>query len=96
MPIQKGQEYLSCQPTYVSPVGPPQRTRIRVLRDPVTTPGVYGFDKVMVATVTSDGRLLRQRQISVNQLHETRLVGGGWWVAPEDRVFSGESTGDDR
>lgn len=78
MPIRKDQEYLSCQPTYVPLVGPPQRTRIRVLEDPVIIPGLGGFGKVMVATVAENGRLLRTRRISVTQLHETRLTRNGY------------------
>lgn len=77
MPVQKGQEYLSCQPTYVPLVGSPQCTRIRVVGDPVTMTGVYGSGKVRVVTVTDGGRLLRERWVSLSQLHETRLTRGG-------------------
>lgn len=68
--IQPGQEYESCHPTYYGSAGE-EHTRIRVVGKPVTTPGLYGFGKVRVATLTESGRELRERAIAMDQLHDS-------------------------
>lgn len=69
--IQPGQEYAACASR------PDDQPRIRVVGQPVTTPGVYGFGKVRVATITADGREIRPRAIETAQLHPTGLTRDG-------------------
>jgi hypothetical protein len=74
--VQPGQEYESCQPVYWGSSGP-EYTRIRVVGESGRTPGLYGFGKVDVVTVTEDGRELRRRRIETSQLHETGTTRDG-------------------
>lgn len=74
-----GQEYETCQPIYwlqaADGTRGPVCTRIRVVSKPVTTPGLHGFGKVEIETVTASGRGIRRRRINVAQLHATGTVG---------------------
>lgn len=76
MGIRPGQEYETCQPTYYGSAGE-EHTRIRVVGQPHGTPGTWNFGKVAVATITADGRELRQRAISIDRLHETGTTSSG-------------------
>jgi hypothetical protein len=67
--IEHGQEYESCHPL--------DNIRIRVVGEPVTTSGLYGFGKVRVATLTESGRELRPRAIAMNQLHDSGTTRDG-------------------
>jgi hypothetical protein len=40
-------------------------------------PGLYGFGKVQVATLTDDGREVRPRALEVNQLHDSGTTKTG-------------------
>lgn len=77
MPIQPGQVYVSCHPL-------DEGRRIKIVGEPGTVPGVWGFGKVDVVTLTPDGRELRRRAIETSQLHDhpTRRDGtprrNGW------------------
>lgn len=75
MAVRKDQEYQSCQPVPSMPTD--HYALIRVVSDPVITPGTYGFGKVMIATVTEGGRLLRDRRISIKALHDSRTTQDG-------------------
>jgi hypothetical protein len=59
--IEPGQEYETCQPIYHLNDAPTP-TRIRIL-------STSGFGRATVATITDDGRELRQRLINARQLH---------------------------
>ena len=76
--IKAGQEYESCVADYTqySQSGS-EHTRIRILAEPVTTPGVYGYGKVRVATLELCGREVRPRRIALSQLHETGTTKDG-------------------
>jgi len=71
--IQPGQTYYSLGDPY--PYTEPRR--IKVVDLPGTTPGVWGFGKVDVVTLTADGREIRRRAIEVTQLHETATTRNG-------------------
>jgi hypothetical protein len=73
MSIQPGQIYVSLGDPY--PYTEPRR--IRIVSEPVTTPGLYGFGKVQVFTVTESGREIRQRRIELSQLHATDTTETG-------------------
>lgn len=68
--VKVGQVYESCQATFVVD-GVPTCTRI-VVKD---EPGFFG--KVMVATLTEDGREVRRRAIECSQLHASGLTREG-------------------
>ncbi|MFI6883397.1 hypothetical protein [Streptosporangium canum] len=70
MSIRPGQVYESCHPL-------DEGRRIRIAGKPVTTPGVGGFGKVQVETVTDDGRGIRRRSIEITQLHASATTGKG-------------------
>lgn len=74
--IERGQVYESCQPTFAVE-GKEVHTRIKVLGEPIGTPGLFHFGKVQVATLTEDGREIRPRAIEVSQLHATGTTGAG-------------------
>lgn len=74
--IHPGQIYESCLPTYYGSAGE-EHTRIRVIGKPSTTPGVYGFGKVRVATLTESGRELRPRMVEMARLHATGSTESG-------------------
>ncbi|MFE4818574.1 hypothetical protein ACFRFU_19505 [Streptomyces sp. NPDC056704] len=71
--VQPGQIYRSLGDPY--PYREPRR--IKVVGKPVTTPGLYGFGKVQVVTVTGTGREIRQRRIELSQLHATDTTETG-------------------
>ncbi|MFF2383707.1 hypothetical protein [Streptomyces sp. NPDC058108] len=73
MTIQPGQIYVSLGDPY--PYSEPRR--IKVVGWPVTTPGLYGFGKVQVVTVTERGTEIRQRRIELSQLHATDTTEAG-------------------
>lgn len=70
--ITPGQVYESCQPRDGR-----HRTRIRVVGQPQTIPGVWGFGKVTVETVTANGRGIRYRAIDITQLHASGTTRNG-------------------
>ncbi|MFJ4624265.1 hypothetical protein [Streptomyces sp. NPDC088812] len=63
--IEPGQIYRSLGDPY--PYTEPRR--IKVVGDPITTWGRYGYGKVDVVTLTTDGREIRRRAIETSQLH---------------------------
>lgn len=75
MPIEPGQVYRSALPIPSEP-GEHYR-RIKVVDELIATPGVYGFNKVDVATLTETGREIRRRAIEVTQLHDTATTHDG-------------------
>lgn len=75
MPIEAGQVYRSALPV---PSEPGERyRRIKVVDKYISTPGVYGFNKVDVVTLTKDGREIRGRAIEVTQLHDSPTTRDG-------------------
>ncbi|MFF6847172.1 hypothetical protein [Streptomyces antimycoticus] len=74
MPIEPGQLYRSLSNRHHPVDGP---TRIRVVGEPGVVPGVWGFGKVDIVTVTPSGREIRRRAISVAQLHESATTADG-------------------
>lgn len=74
MSIKPGQIYRSLSNRHHPCDGP---TRIKVVDLPGTTPGVWGFGKVDVVTVTAAGREIRRRAIATSQLHETATTRNG-------------------
>ncbi|MFD7109152.1 hypothetical protein ACFWAF_03045 [Streptomyces microflavus] len=74
MTIQPGQTYRSVAPI---PDHPGNYRYIKILGEPMTIPGVYGFGTVQVATLTEDGRETRQRSMKLNQLHATATTRDG-------------------
>lgn len=73
--IEQHQIYRSCQPVRSEPEL--RHTRIKVVGKPMTIPGVWGFGKVDIVTLTDDGREVRRRSIRMDQLHETATTGDG-------------------
>ncbi|OLT13045.1 hypothetical protein BJF79_03860 [Actinomadura sp. CNU-125] len=74
--IRVGQVYEPCQPTFVVD-GMETYTWIRVLSKPIGTPGLYGFGKVQVATITPEGREVRPRRLAVSELHASGTTKHG-------------------
>ncbi|MCX5137612.1 hypothetical protein OOK06_36705 [Streptomyces sp. NBC_00340] len=72
--IQPGQIYRSLS-SHHHPVDGP--TRIKVVGTVQSIPGVWGFGKVNVVTVTRTGREVRPRAIEAAQLHETATTASG-------------------
>jgi hypothetical protein len=70
--VERGQEYERHDPRDNSTT-----TRIRVVGEPVTTPGQHKFGKVDVVTINADGRELRRRAIEVTSLHPTGTTRDG-------------------
>lgn len=64
--IQPGQIYRSLSNRHHPVDGP---IRIKVVGKPVATPGLYGFGKVAIVTVTPTGREIRRRLIDITHLH---------------------------
>ena len=73
--IERAQVYESCRPVRSMPGE--HYTRIRVIGEPVSMHGLYGFGKVMVATLTDDGREVRPRALEVSQLHDSSTTKTG-------------------
>lgn len=73
--IQPGQTYRAVQSSPADPRG--GHRRIKVVGKPCTIPGVWGFGKVDVVTVTDDGREIRRRSIEASQLHATATTHNG-------------------
>lgn len=71
--IQPGQTYRSLSRRHPAD-GP---VRIKVVGEPRTIPGVYGFGTVRVVTITKGGRETRQRSVKLNQLHTTATTRDG-------------------
>lgn len=71
-PIEPGQEYVAAAPVQSEPV--PLFVRIRVK-------GISryqrGHAKANVVTVTADGREIRHRALSMDQLHDTATTRDG-------------------
>ena len=76
MTITPGQIYQSCQPTYVVAGFLNLHTRIKVLEAPGTMPGI-DFGKAFVATLTTEGRLLRMRHLDAKKLHASAFTKEG-------------------
>lgn len=74
--VRPGQIYESCQPTFVVD-GEETHTRLRVVGEPISTGGLYRYGKVQVATLTPEGREIRQRAIEVSQLHASGTTKTG-------------------
>lgn len=73
--IEKDQVYCSLDPreeAYGNGV-----RRIKVVGEPVSTPGLYGYGKVEVVTITEDGREIRRRRIATSQLHTSATKDDG-------------------
>jgi hypothetical protein len=73
--IQPGQTYRSVQPIASDPRD--GHRRIEVVGTPGRIPGVWGFGKVDVVTLTADGRKVRRRAIEASQLHATATTRDG-------------------
>ncbi|MGX1129931.1 hypothetical protein RKD49_002121 [Streptomyces glaucescens] len=71
--IQPGQIYRSLGDPY--PCSEPRR--IKIVGTPGRTPGMYGFGKVDVVTITETGREIRRRAIETTQLHATPTTRDG-------------------
>ncbi|MER6778436.1 MULTISPECIES: hypothetical protein [unclassified Streptomyces] len=74
MTIQPGQIYRSLSNRHHPVDGP---TRIKVVGAPIAIPGVWGYGKVEVVTVTRTGREVRRRGIEASQLHATAITRDG-------------------
>ena len=66
--IQPGQTY---RPAKGGPL------RIKVVSTPIAIPGVHGYGKAAVVTLTADGREVRRRAIETSQLHATATTKDG-------------------
>jgi hypothetical protein len=73
--IQPGQTYRSITPTASDPSD--SHRRIKVVSTPITIPGVWGYGKVDVVTLTEVGREVRRRSIEASQLHATATTRDG-------------------
>ncbi|MFF9240070.1 hypothetical protein ACF1AL_14720 [Streptomyces sp. NPDC014801] len=71
--VRPGQIYRSLGDPY--PYTEPRR--IKVVGEPITTLGRYGFGKVDVVTLTDTGREIRRRAIELTQLHPTATTSDG-------------------
>lgn len=71
--IERGQIYRSLGNRHHPVEGP---TRIKVVEDPVATPGLHGFGKVDVVTL-KNGREIRRRPIELSQLHASATTQHG-------------------
>lgn len=65
--IEPGQVYYSLDPRIEQYYDAPRR--IKIVSEMITTPGLHGFGKVDVVTLTDDGREIRRRSILTTQLH---------------------------
>lgn len=72
--IQPGQIYRSLSNRHHPVDGP---TRIKVVGKPNVIPGVGGFGKVAVVTLTRTGREVRRRSIEMTQLHDSATTRDG-------------------
>ncbi|MFE4867677.1 hypothetical protein [Streptomyces sp. NPDC056682] len=75
MPIEPGQIYLSVNPSTSDPRN--GHRRIKVVGRVITIPGVWGYGKVEVVTLTESGREVRRRSIEAAQLHATATTREG-------------------
>lgn len=66
--IQKGQIYRSLTGRHHPLNGP---VRIKLVGEPVTTPGAHNFGKTAAVTLGKDGAWGRRRMVSTDQLHAT-------------------------
>ncbi|WP_282792933.1 hypothetical protein [Streptomyces sp. CC224B] len=73
MPIESDQTYRSLGDPY--PDSEPRR--IKVVGEVQSVPGVWGYGKVDVVTLTDDGREIRRRAIEASQLHESATTKDG-------------------
>jgi hypothetical protein len=73
MPIEPGQIYRSLGDPY--PYSEPRR--IKVVGTPGSIPGIWGFGKVDVVTLTETGREIRRRAIEALQLHDSATTRDG-------------------
>lgn len=71
--IQPGQIYYSLGDPY--PYDEPRR--IKIVGKPGATPGLYGFGRVDVVTLTEVGREIRRRTIDTSQLHDSDTTKSG-------------------
>ena len=74
MNIQPGQIYRSLSNRHHPCDGP---TRIKVLGTPIAIPGVWGYGKVTVVTLTKTGSEVRRRSIEASQLHASATTKTG-------------------
>ncbi|MFD4921181.1 hypothetical protein ACFWNE_07655 [Streptomyces goshikiensis] len=74
MSIERDQIYVSLSSRHHPVDGP---TRIKVVGTLGRIPGVWGFGKVDVVTVTKSGREIRRRSIEASQLHATATTHDG-------------------
>ncbi|MFJ8016205.1 hypothetical protein [Streptomyces sp. NPDC096339] len=72
--IQPGQTYRSLSNRHHPDDVP---VRIKVVGTPITIPGVWGYGKVDVVTITAAGREVRRRAIEASQLHATATTREG-------------------
>lgn len=73
--IEIGDVYVSCKPVASMPDA--HYIRIRVVGEPITTFGRYGYGKVDVVTIAADGREVRRRALEASQLHATATTRDG-------------------
>lgn len=71
--IQPGQTYRSVGDPYPNT----EPRRIKVVGTLGTIPGVWGFGKVDVVTLTENGREIRRRAIEATQLHASDTTETG-------------------
>lgn len=73
--IKRGQIYRAIKPSESMPGA--HHRRIKVVGEPMTTPGVYGFGTVMIATLMENGREVNSRSIKMDQLHSSSTTNMG-------------------
>lgn len=73
--VRPGQVYLACHPADVDAVGWPRHIRVEAVGP--TTPGLGGFGKVEVVTLTRQGRAVRRRSVEATQLHASAVTRAG-------------------
>ncbi|MFE9372279.1 hypothetical protein ACFYM2_21265 [Streptomyces sp. NPDC006711] len=74
MPIEPGQIYRSLSNRHHAVDDP---TRIKVVGEVQSIPGIWGHGKVTVVTLTKTGREVRRRAIEASQLHPTATTREG-------------------
>ncbi|MBX7464928.1 hypothetical protein K1Y80_02380 [Streptomyces sp. MAG02] len=74
MTIEPGQIFVSLSNRHHPVDGP---TRIKVVGQVITIPGVWGYGKVEVVTLAKSGREVRGRSIEASQLHATATTREG-------------------
>ncbi|MFB6805431.1 hypothetical protein [Streptomyces sp. NPDC056387] len=73
--IKPGQTYLAVKPSEARP--DKHFIRIKVVGVGPGIPGIWGYGKVDVVTLTADGREVRRRSIEASQLHATATTRDG-------------------